>query len=124
MWILSPRRWQEQAVTERTTLILLMEVLNQLLRVVDLEAVTALGPGGAGSTVAAPYHAEALGSAPEHGADLAFSLTKYFGGHSDITGGSVTGSRGADQKVKSGRRCFVVAWLSIRPGWRCVLCGP
>lgn len=57
----------------------------------------------------------------EHGADLVIhSLTKYFGGHSDITGGSVTGSRELIKKVKRTQvllgSCMAPdsAWLALR----------
>lgn len=72
------------------------EVLtNPLLRVVDLEAVTALARRrGVLTVVDSTFTTPMLIRPLEHGADLVIhSLTKYFGGHSDITGGSVTGSR-------------------------------
>ena len=79
------------------------EVLtNPLLRVVDLDAVTALARRrGILTVVDSTFTTPMLIRPLEHGADLVIhSLTKYFGGHSDITGGSVTGSRELIKKVK------------------------
>ncbi|HOO63692.1 MAG TPA: PLP-dependent transferase, partial [Synergistaceae bacterium] len=57
----------------------------------------------------------------EHGADLVLhSTTKYFNGHSDVTGGIAMGSREITEKVRRGRTlrgaCMSPfdAWLTLR----------
>lgn len=112
----------EQAVTERTTLIYTEVLTNPLLRVVDLDAVTALARRrGVLTVVDSTFTTPMLIRPLEHGADLVIhSLTKYFGGHSDITGGSVTGSRELIKKVKRTQvllgSCMAPdsAWLALR----------
>ena len=112
----------ERAITERTTLVYTEVLTNPLLRVVDLDAVVKLARRrGVLTVVDSTFTTPFLIRPLEHGADLVIhSLTKYFGGHSDITGGSVTGSR---ELVKKVRRTQVLlgscmapdsAWLALR----------
>jgi methionine-gamma-lyase len=57
----------------------------------------------------------------KHGADLClYSLTKYVGGHSDIIGGSCSGSKALISKIRKVRNCIGTtmdsntAWLILR----------
>lgn len=67
-------------------------ISNPLTRVVDIDAICSLAKQHnlltvVDSTFTTPFVIRPL----EHGADIVVhSLTKYFGGHSDLTGGSVT----------------------------------
>ncbi|SDF03703.1 trans-sulfuration enzyme family protein [Sporomusa acidovorans] len=86
------------------TKILYTEIIaNPLIEVVDIDALSELAHGiGAlvlvDSTFTTPLAIRPL----EHGADIVIhSLTKYFGGHSDITAGSITGSKKLMKKIYS-----------------------
>ena len=67
-------------------------ISNPLTTLVDLDEVAAVAHGARAvlmvdSTFTPPFVIKPL----EHGADLVMhSLTKYFGGHSDLTAGSIT----------------------------------
>lgn len=112
----------EAAITDRTTFLYTEILTNPMLRVIDLDAVTELAKRhGVLTVVDSTFTTPFLIHPLEHGADLVIhSLTKYFGGHSDLTGGSVTGSRNLLQKI---RRTQVLlgstmasdpAWLALR----------
>ena len=86
------------------TKILYTEIIaNPLIEVVDIDALSELAHSiGAlvlvDSTFTTPLAIRPL----EHGADIVMhSLTKYFGGHSDITAGSITGSTKLMKKIYS-----------------------
>jgi len=78
-------------------------IANPLIEVVDIDALSKLAHSiGAlvlvDSTFTTPLAIRPL----EHGADIVIhSLTKYFGGHSDITAGSITGSEKLMKKIYS-----------------------
>jgi Cystathionine beta-lyases/cystathionine gamma-synthases len=85
----------ERGLRPNTKLVYTEIIANPLTLVVDLDAVSAAAKRAGvltvvDSTFTTPFVYRPL----EHGADIVIhSLTKYFGGHSDITGGSVTASR-------------------------------
>ena len=82
------------AVRKNTKMFYTEIIANPLTLVTDLEAITAVAREKniltvVDSTFTTPFVYRPL----EHGADLVLhSMTKYFGGHSDITGGSLTAS--------------------------------
>jgi cystathionine beta-lyase/cystathionine gamma-synthase len=85
---------QVHAALRQGTSILYVETLaNPTVAVADLDALARLAHSAGAllvvdSTLAPPVICRPL----EHGADLVLhSATKYFGGHSDVTGGVVTG---------------------------------
>jgi len=87
---------------ERPRLLLLETMSNPLLVVPDLPALAA-GAHAAGArvivdnTFSTPYLLRPL----EHGADLVVhSLTKYLGGHDDVTGGAVVGRGELAEKAR------------------------
>lgn len=112
-----------RAAIHPETKVLYTEIIsNPLIQVVDIDAVTKLaGEHGlltiVDSTFTTPFAIRPL----EHGADLVIhSLTKFFGGHSDITGGSITGS---EELIKQINPNFLLlggcldphsAWLALR----------
>lgn len=77
-------------------------IANPLTLVVDLDAVHQLTAEKnillvVDSTFTTPFVFRPL----QHGADIVIhSLTKYFGGHSDITGGSITASEALIRKLR------------------------
>ncbi|HEX4712473.1 cystathionine gamma-synthase [Phenylobacterium sp.] len=88
----------EAAITPRTKLIWVETPTNPMLRLADLDALSALAKArgvliAADNTFASPYCQRPL----EHGFDLVMhSTTKYLNGHSDVVGGVVVaGSDGA-----------------------------
>jgi cystathionine gamma-lyase len=88
----------EAAITPRTKLIWVETPTNPMLRLADLDALSALAKArgvliAADNTIASPYCQRPL----EHGFDLVMhSTTKYLNGHSDVVGGVVVaGSDGA-----------------------------
>lgn len=82
-------------IKENTKIFYTEIIANPLTDVVDLEKITELGKKKGiltvvDSTFTTPFSIKPL----TLGADIVIhSLTKYFGGHSDITGGSITASQ-------------------------------
>jgi cystathionine beta-lyase/cystathionine gamma-synthase len=80
-----------KAISERTRLIWLETPTNPLLRIIDIEAVSALGKEkgiltAVDNTFASPYLQNPL----DLGADIVMhSVTKYLGGHSDTVMGAL-----------------------------------
>jgi len=79
----------EQAITEKTRLVWIETPTNPLLKLVDIEAASAICRAkgvmlGVDNTFASPYCQRPL----DMGADIVMhSATKYLGGHSDLVGG-------------------------------------
>jgi len=92
----------EKAVKSNTVLFYTEIIANPLTLVVDIDKVTAIAKAKnilvvVDSTFTTPFVIKPL----VHGADVVIhSLTKYFGGHSDATGGSITSSRELIKKIK------------------------
>lgn len=97
-------------------------ISNPLIHVVDIDAVTALAKESGAltivdSTFTTPFAIKPL----EHGVDIVVhSLTKFFGGHNDITAGSITASRALIERLN---HCYLLlggcldansAWLALR----------
>src|SRR5262245_20919324 len=84
-----------QIITPATRLVWVETPTNPLLQIVDIAAVAELAhragaPLAVDNTFASPYLQQPL----RLGADLVVhSTTKYLGGHSDVVGGAVVGSR-------------------------------
>ena len=85
----------EKAVTERTRLVWLESPTNPLLKLVDIQAVSALAHARQAvvvvdNTFMSPYFQRPLSL----GADIVVhSATKYLGGHSDLIGGTLVVNR-------------------------------
>lgn len=92
----------EAVMSPKTKLVWIETPTNPLLQVLDIAAIAAVArKHGAklavDNTFASPYLQRPL----EHGADLVVhSTTKYLGGHSDVVGGAVIGSRELLDPVK------------------------
>lgn len=77
-------------------------IANPLTLVVDIDEIVNLAKANGimvivDSTFTTPFAIKPL----DHGVDIVIhSLTKYFGGHSDITGGSITASKEIINKMK------------------------
>ena len=84
----------KKAIRKNTKMLYTEIIANPLTLVTDLEAITSIGRENnlltvVDSTFTTPFVYRPL----ENGADIVLhSMTKYFGGHSDITGGCVTAS--------------------------------
>ena len=84
----------KNAVRKNTKMLYTEIIANPLTLVTDLDAITAIARENSiltvvDSTFTTPFVYRPL----EHGADIVLhSMTKYFGGHSDLTGGCVTAS--------------------------------
>lgn len=114
-------RWPD-ALRPTTRALLVETPTNPLVRVVDLRPIAAQArargiPLVVDATFASPFNFRPL----EHGADLSMhSLTKYLGGHSDVTGGCVSGPRALVDEVRQRARIFGAvldphaAWLVER----------
>ena len=89
------------AVKPNTKMLYTEIIANPLTLVTDLEAITAIAKEKGiltvvDSTFTTPFVYRPL----EHGADIVLhSMTKYFGGHSDLTGGCVTASAELIDKI-------------------------
>ncbi|WP_411679050.1 trans-sulfuration enzyme family protein [Clostridium thailandense] len=112
-----------QADLKPNTKIVYTEIIaNPLIEVVDIESLSKLAHSvGAlvvvDSTFSTPFAIRPL----EHGADIVIhSMTKYFGGHSDITAGSITSSNEIIKKIYSDYLLFGgcldpnSSWLMLR----------
>ncbi len=86
-----------RALRAQTRMIWVESPTNPLLKVVDIQALSALARGrgilvGVDNTFASPYLQRPL----ELGADLSMhSTTKYLGGHSDVVGGALVTNHAA-----------------------------
>lgn len=112
----------EAAITEQTVMIYTESITNPLLRVEDLQSVSALAKAHrlklmVDNTFATPYLIRPL----ENGADLVVhSATKYIGGHSDVTAGVIAGHASL---ISEARKKIVTlgsnlgpfdSWLAVR----------
>ncbi len=85
----------EAAITDRTRLIWVETPTNPTLKLVDLEAIAAIGRTHKITTVCDNTFASPMLQRPiAHGIDIAMhSATKYLGGHSDAVGGILVTNR-------------------------------
>lgn len=93
----------EEAITKDTKLIWVETPTNPLLRVVDIEQISALAKknnilAAVDNTFASPYLQQPL----QLGADIVMhSTTKFLGGHSDVIGGAVaTSNKEVTEKLR------------------------
>ncbi len=92
----------EGIITPRTKLIWIETPTNPLLQVLDIAAIAAIARKhgcklAVDNTFASPYLQQPLAL----GADLVIhSTTKYLGGHSDVVGGAIVGSRDLMEPIK------------------------
>lgn len=110
------------AVRKNTKMFYTEIIANPLTLVTDLEAITAVAREKniltvVDSTFTTPFVYRPL----EHGADLVLhSMTKYFGGHSDITGGSLTASAALIDRIYPKYLLLgccldpVTSWMTLR----------
>lgn len=109
-------------IKPETKLIYTEIISNPLINIVDIDAVTDIAKEKGiltvvDSTFTTPFAIRPL----EHGADIVIhSLTKFFGGHSDITAGSITSSKKIIDKINLDYlllgTCLDAntAWLALR----------
>ena len=112
----------KSAVRPETRMLYTEIISNPLINVVDIDAITDIAKKNKAltvvdSTFTTPFTIKPL----EHGADVVIhSMTKFFGGHSDITAGSITASR---ELIKKMNQYFLLlgccldpnsAWLLLR----------
>ena len=92
----------EKIITPKTKLVWIETPTNPLLQIVDIAAIAAVANRAGAklavdNTFASPYLQRPL----ELGADVVVhSTTKYLGGHSDVIGGAVIGSRALLEPIK------------------------
>lgn len=112
-----------QAAIRPETVMLYTEIIsNPLIKVVDIDAIAGISRANdcllvVDNTFSTPFVIKPL----QHGADIVIhSLTKFFGGHSDLTAGSVTCSQALMQKIELKARLLggcsdpYTAWLCLR----------
>ena len=89
------------AVRPETKMLYTEIISNPLIRVIDIDAVTEIARENGAMTVVDSTFTTPFAIKPlEHGADIVIhSMTKFFGGHSDITAGSVTASKKIIQSI-------------------------
>jgi cystathionine beta-lyase/cystathionine gamma-synthase len=112
----------QEAITPRTTLIIVESPANPTLQLTDLAGVASLARGRAILTLADNTFASPLNQRPlELGIDLVMhSATKYLGGHHDLTAGAVAGTAALIERIW--QTAFVLgatlgpidAWLLLR----------
>ncbi|MGE1061673.1 PLP-dependent aspartate aminotransferase family protein [Megasphaera paucivorans] len=112
-----------QAAIQPNTKIVYTEIIaNPLIEVTDIDAIVQAAHNAnalvlVDSTFTTPFAIRPL----EHGADIVIhSMTKYFGGHSDITAGCITGSHIVMKKIYADYLLFGgcldpnSSWLMLR----------
>lgn len=112
----------EQSLRPNTKMLYTEIISNPLTLVVDLDAISKLALSrGLLTVVDSTFTTPFLTRPIEHGADIVIhSLTKYFGGHSDITGGSITATAKQIQEITPQYLllgCCMdpnTAWLTLR----------
>ena len=84
-----------EALTPKTRLVVTEIPTNPYLRCVDLDRLSAIAKGARAKTIVDATFATPMNARPlTHGVDLVIhSATKYLGGHNDVLGGTVSGSR-------------------------------
>jgi cystathionine beta-lyase/cystathionine gamma-synthase len=93
----------KRAFRDNTRVLYLESPTNPTLRLVDLDAVSEIARSKGvktfiDSTFATPFNSRPV----EHGIDgVLHSATKYFGGHADLLGGALAGSREVVKHAKS-----------------------
>ena len=93
----------QAAIRPETRLIYTEIITNPLIRIIDIDAITRIAHQSGilvvvDSTFTTPFAIRPL----DHGADIVVhSMTKYFGGHSDITAGCIPGSKKLMKKIYS-----------------------
>ncbi|MDU2064460.1 MAG: aminotransferase class I/II-fold pyridoxal phosphate-dependent enzyme [Sporomusaceae bacterium] len=89
------------AIKPNTKMLYTEIIANPLIEVIDIDAIAELAHSIDALVLVDSTFTTPLAIRPlEHGADIVIhSLTKYFGGHSDITGGSITGSAKLIKKI-------------------------
>lgn len=121
---LSPESVQS-AIRPETVMLYTEIISNPLIKVVDIDAIAAISRANdcllvVDNTFSTPFVIKPL----QHGADIVIhSLTKFFGGHSDLTAGSVTCSQALMQKIELKARLLGDAVILIRPGSVCAASG-
>lgn len=110
------------AIRPETVMFYTEIISNPLIKVIDIDAVSAISRKHqcllvVDNTFSTPFVIKPL----QHGADIVIhSLTKFFGGHSDLTAGSVTCSLALMQKIELKARLLggcsdpYTAWLCLR----------
>jgi cystathionine beta-lyase/cystathionine gamma-synthase len=110
----------EKAITDKTRIIWVETPTNPLLKIADLESLSALARARktllvVDNTFASPYFQRPL----ELGAHIAVhSTTKYLGGHSDVIGGAVVTS---DEEVHRQIKFYQNAAGAVPGPWDCWL---
>jgi cystathionine beta-lyase/cystathionine gamma-synthase len=113
---------EEAVKTKQPRLVLVETISNPLMRVADLEAIAAIARQcGAVSIVDSSFASPFLVQPITLGVDIVVhSMTKYLGGHGDVTGGVMVASRDTVQrgieltKLVGGILGPFEAWLTLR----------
>lgn len=112
----------EQAIRKNTRLIYTEIITNPLIRIIDIDAITRIAHKAGALVVVDSTFTTPFAICPlDHGADIVVhSMTKYFGGHSDITAGCITGPKELMKKIYSDYLLFggcldpQSSWLLLR----------
>ncbi len=105
----------KREILPNTKLLYTEIISNPLTLVVDLDEISKIATEkGILTVVDSTFTTPILFRPLEHGADIVIhSLTKYFGGHSDITGGSVTAS---EKLIRQIRPQYLLLGCCMDPG--------
>jgi cystathionine beta-lyase/cystathionine gamma-synthase len=103
---LEEMRHPERVMSDRTRMLWFESPINPTLRCLDIRAVAAACRARAVLSVIDSSFASPINQQPlALGVDLVMhSATKYLGGHSDITAGTIVGSRALVNRIESVRR--------------------
>lgn len=112
----------KRAITPQTKILYTEIISSPLINVVDIDAITEIAKKNGALTVVDSTFTTPFAIKPlEHGADIVIhSMTKFFGGHSDITAGAITSSKEIIKKITPN---FLLlgccldpnsAWLALR----------
>ncbi|RAV11148.1 cystathionine beta-lyase/cystathionine gamma-synthase [Paenibacillus contaminans] len=109
----------EQAIRPNTKVIYLESPLSNIFTLQDLEAISALANSRGIATIIDNTWATPLYQNPlEYGIDLVVhSASKYLGGHSDILGGVVVGSKETLEAITHNERSMFGAVMDPHQSW-------
>ena len=110
------------AMKPNTKIVYTESIINPLMNVCDITAVAEIAhAGGAEFIIDNTFATPSVVRPMDHGADIVcYSVTKYMGGHSDLIGGAVAGSKEDVAKIHKTLAMYgclmgpMEAWLLIR----------
>lgn len=109
----------EAALRDNTKLVHIETPANPILRITDIKAAAKLAHGAGAKLSVDSTFATPIATRPaDFGADfIMHSMTKYIGGHGDVLGGVVAGSKADISKLRARAGVYFGATLAPQAAW-------